>query len=144
MADNSTMNGAPERDSKGRFVKGHGKNGAGRKKQPPEFREMLENNAPKALEAVIGIMNDPGASNRDRLTAANIVIERTYGKVPVSVDFDPNDDKRCMIDDIREEMARLKQEAAGELKSEDGGADPDKIGFLDDIRAEMGRLRGQR
>ena len=108
MADQSTNNEAPERDSKGRFVKGHGKNGAGRKKQPQEFRELLETNAPKALEAVIDIMNDPGASNRDRLTAASIVIERTYGKVPVAVDLHPEEDKHALIDDIKAEMDRLR------------------------------------
>lgn len=109
MSEDTNIRGAPERDSKGRFMKGHSKNGAGRKKLPPEFRELVETNAPKALEAVIEIMKDRNASNRDRLTAANIIIERAYGKVPVAVDLDPEDNKLSMIDDIREEMARLRR-----------------------------------
>ena len=117
------------RDNKGRFVKGHADNGAGRKKQSPEFRALLTTNAPKALETVIQIMNDKSASNRDRITAASIVLDRAYGKAVANVQFDQKAD---MMDDIRTEMEKIKRKAA---------LDPETAGALDDIRVEMNRLR---
>ena len=117
------------RDNKGRFVKGHSDNGAGRKKQSPEFRALLTTNAPKALETVIQIMNDKSASNRDRITAAGIVLDRAYGKAVANVHIESKND---MLEDIRAEMERIRQNA---------GQDPETVRAIDDIRNEMNRLR---
>lgn len=125
------------RDGKGRFVKGHAPNGAGRKKQTPEFRELLSTNAPKALEAVVKIMNDPGASNRDRLTAASIILERAYGKVPTALVI--GEPKVEALDDIRQEMEKIRQQS----REREEGEPFSSSGGLDDIRAEMERMRRQ-
>ena len=69
----------PDRDAKGRFVKGNTSNG-GRKPMPEDFRRCVLENAPDALKTVLEVMRSPSASNRDRLEAAKIVMERAYGK----------------------------------------------------------------
>lgn len=98
--------GETGRDSKGRFQKGHTPQGSGRKPQPPEFRDLAVSNAPKALQTVVDIMNNPKASNKDRLTAAGMIIDRAYGRPDSTVKLEtPKADR---LDDIREEMARLK------------------------------------
>ena len=94
------------RDQKGRFAKGHAPTGAGRKPQSPEFRELALSNAPKALEVVIEVMNNPKASNKDRLTAAGMIIDRAYGKPDSTVKLETP--KADMLDDIRAEMERIK------------------------------------
>ena len=94
------------RDSKGRFQKGHTPKGSGRKPQTPEFRELALSNAPKALRVVIDVMNNPKASNKDRLTAAGMIIDRAYGKPDSTVKLERP--KADMLDDIRAEMERIK------------------------------------
>lgn len=68
-----------DRDSKGRFVKGNRSTG-GRKKLPEELREMCRALAPGAIETAKAIMLDTEAPPRDRLRAAEIILDRGYGK----------------------------------------------------------------
>ena len=59
---------------------GRSNNPSGRPKQPKEFKDIIKNNTVAAINAVIGIMNDEDAKPTDRLKAAEIVIDRAYGK----------------------------------------------------------------
>ena len=93
-----------QRDEKGRFIAGN--HNGGRKKQPPEFRAVVLENAPDALQVLLAIMRDEDASNADRIKAANIIIERAYGKPDSTVKLETP--KADMLDDIRAEMERLK------------------------------------
>ena len=105
----------PERDDKGRFVAGNRSSG-GRKKQPPEFRAAVLENAPAALAVIIAIMNNTSASNKDRLKAAEIIIERAYGKPDSTVKLQTS--KADMLEDIRAEVERIKaHDAAGETRA---------------------------
>lgn len=54
--------------------------GGGRPKQPKEFKEIVGANTIGAINAIIEIMNDPNAKGSDRIKAAEIVMDRAYGK----------------------------------------------------------------
>lgn len=71
------------RDESGRFIKGN-KSG-GRKALPEEFKKAARDNALPALLVLIGIMTNEDADNSDRIKAANIIIERAYGKPTTEV-----------------------------------------------------------
>ncbi len=82
------------RDKAGRFVKGVSGNPGGRLKLPPELKEMAKAAAPRALEVAIEIMNNNVSEDADRLRAANIVLERAYGKpgqeIQAALNFESN------------------------------------------------------
>lgn len=93
------------RGKDGRFAPGHKSNG-GRKRQPKAFRETVLKSAPEALETVLEIMRSTNARASDRLRAAEIVIERAYGKPDSTVRLDVPKQER--LDDIRAEIERIK------------------------------------
>lgn len=92
------------REKNGRFAPGHKSNG-GRKRQPKAFRETVLKSAPEALETVLEIMRSAARAS-DRLRAAEIVIERAYGKPDSTVRLDVPKQER--LDDIRAEIERIK------------------------------------
>ena len=64
----------------------------GRPKLPAEFKEVVKCNTVPALMTVINIMQDSNAKAADRLKAAEIIIERAYGKAvqPIIGDINTN------------------------------------------------------
>lgn len=69
------------------FVPGQSGNPNGRPKMPEELREAFRANAPKALDTLIDVMEN-GDRNSDRVRAAEIILDRAYGKPLQSVDVD--------------------------------------------------------
>ena len=81
-----------ERDEKGRFVKGHkGAHKAGRKLTPPEFKKACEELVLPALGVLKEIMMDPAQPASSRLKAAEIILDRTFGKPFQSLQIDETD-----------------------------------------------------
>ena len=80
----------PHRDQKsGRFVKGN-KSG-GRPKLPTEIKEMCRALTPQAIETAKNIMLNDKAKDSDRLKAAEIILDRGYGKPAQSVNLETDD-----------------------------------------------------
>ena len=64
------------------FKKGQSGNPLGRQKKTEEERtleQMCREKTPEALSVILGIMHN-GENERNKLTAANIIIERGHGK----------------------------------------------------------------
>jgi hypothetical protein len=70
----------------GRFTKGNPSNG-GRKKLPEELKEAFREAAPDALEVLKKIMLNDRARDADRIKAAEIILDRGYGKPVQAVDL---------------------------------------------------------
>ena len=54
----------------------------------PKFVAACTKAAPKALAYLIQLIENPLAADGDRIKAATVIIERTYGKVSQAVDLD--------------------------------------------------------
>ena len=61
------------------FVKGQSGNPGGRKKESGDLREMARAASPDMLQILINLAKT-SASDRSRVTAANAVLDRAYGK----------------------------------------------------------------
>jgi len=79
---------APARDALGRFVKGHApSSNGGRKKLPEELRTAFRAEGYRALDVLLAVMMDPEARTADRIRAAEIILDRGYGKPAQAVDL---------------------------------------------------------
>lgn len=74
------------RAANGRFTKGWG--GGGRKKIPDDVKAMMQAIIPDAVRYLAALINDESARNADRVRAAEILMDRVYGKPQQSVDLD--------------------------------------------------------
>lgn len=62
------------------FKPGQSGNPGGRPKIPEEFKELARANSVKALKKAIGMMDDPSVPPQVQLKAAEVVMERAWGK----------------------------------------------------------------
>ena len=62
------------------FKPGQSGNPNGRPKEPKEFKELAKARSLDALKVVIDIMNNYEAKHSDRIKAAEMIIDRAYGK----------------------------------------------------------------
>lgn len=83
---NGGKSGVPGRDSKGRFAKGN--KGGGRPKLPEELKEACKAASVDAINVLKGIMQDSSARDADRIRAAEVLLDRGYGKPVQAVDMD--------------------------------------------------------
>lgn len=69
-------------DPSNKFKPGQSGNPGGRPKLPRDLREKLKQNSANAFEYLAAVVmgNEPKARVADRIRAAEILIERTYGK----------------------------------------------------------------
>ena len=94
------------RTSSGKFVKGMSGNPGGRPSQPQEFRELLEKHSTTALQKVIEILQDPKTQAKDKIRAAEIILDRTFGR-PVQQNI--NDNINHAMEDNDQTRERLKK-----------------------------------
>lgn len=77
-----------KRDNKGRFVKGQSGNKQGRQKIPEDIKQMFRSLAPDCCKVLCEIVNDPSARQADRIKAAEVILDRGFGKPVQAVDLD--------------------------------------------------------
>lgn len=70
------------------FEPGKSGNPHGRPKLPAELREMARAASPDALQALIDVMSDKDAPQSARVSAANSILDRGYGKPAQPIDGD--------------------------------------------------------
>ena len=97
MSDKRQKNG---RDNKGRFLPGN--KGGGRKPTPKEFKELAENSSVDALETVINILRDPEARHADKIKAAELILDRAYGKAKQGMELTGEDGGAITIELLNE------------------------------------------
>lgn len=87
------------RDEKGRFTSGN--KGGGRPRVPEELRSAFQKFSSDALDVLVEIMSSPGAKDADRIRAAEVILDRGWGKAPQSVDLETGGTLRLeLIDEI--------------------------------------------
>lgn len=90
MAKKSAKNGTESaklpRDEKGRFTGGNP--GGGRPKMPEELKEAFRELTSKAKDTLVEIMCDPCAKETARIRAAEIILERGWGKPEQAVSLE--------------------------------------------------------
>ena len=70
------------------FQKGQSGNPGGRPKVPEELREAFRANSQDACDALCKILKDPAAKDSDKIRAAEIILDRGYGKPTQAVDLE--------------------------------------------------------
>ena len=70
------------------FKPGQSGNPGGRPKMPEEIRDMFREISPRACEVLCDIINDHKAKNADRIRAAEVILDRAWGKPRQQVDLD--------------------------------------------------------
>lgn len=70
------------------FKPGQSGNPGGRPKMPEEIRDMFREISPRACEVLCEIINDHRAKNSDRIRAAEVILDRAWGKPRQQVDLD--------------------------------------------------------
>jgi hypothetical protein len=75
------------------FKPGKSGNPSGRPKQPQEFKEFVKANVLPAFKVILAVMNDENAKDADRMKAAEIVIDRAYGKATQLIAGDKEHDE---------------------------------------------------
>ena len=79
-----------------KFEPGRSGNSGGRPRVPNEFREACRAASPKALEVVIAALDDKSASLR--LKAAEIILDRSWGKPAQSIDIAMQDAQEATLE----------------------------------------------
>ncbi len=69
------------------FKPGQSGNPAGRPKMPKEVKEAFRKATPEAVKILKQILLNPEARDTDRLRAAEIILDRAYGKPAQAVDI---------------------------------------------------------
>src|SRR5262245_17195229 len=64
------------------FQKGQSGNPGGRPKEIAEVKELARQHMPAAIDALVSIMNNTKAADAARVSAANALLDRGYGKPP--------------------------------------------------------------
>ena len=73
----------------GRFTAGN--SCGGRKPVPDDLKEAFQLSGHEALAVLLSVMRDKRARNADRIKAAEIILDRGWGKPRQAVDFEPGD-----------------------------------------------------
>ena len=86
----------PNRDPRtGQFLPGN-KSG-GRRELPEDLKEAFRAASPDALRLLVQIVNNDEAKDTDRIRAAEIILDRGYGKPRQAVDLDASNIPQVVI-----------------------------------------------
>lgn len=79
------------------FQPGQSGNPSGRPKIPEEVKAAFRAATPRAFEVLCEIMDDEGAKDSDRIKAAEVIMDRAWGKAVQAVDVDAKNIPQVVI-----------------------------------------------
>lgn len=79
------------------FKPGQSGNPSGRPKIPDDVKQMFREATPRACEVLCQIINDEGARDSDRIKAAEVIMDRAWGKAVQAVDVDAKNIPQVVI-----------------------------------------------
>ncbi len=79
----------------GRFLPGN--SGGGRKPLPEDLRDRFQTAGPEALDMLLAVMRDKKARAADRIRAAEIILDRGWGKPRQAVEIDSSSGRECGV-----------------------------------------------
>lgn len=79
----------------GRFLPGN--SGGGRKPLPEDLRERFQTAGPEALDTLLAVMRNKKARAADRIHAAEIILDRGWGKPRQAVEIDSSSGRECGV-----------------------------------------------
>lgn len=93
------------------FSPGVSGNPGGRPRIAPEVRELAAEHGPKAFLKVIEIMNDPKAQRRVQLAAAEVILDRCYGKAvtPLVAAVSTPNNGRNAVEELMEKLRSIRE-----------------------------------
>ena len=107
------------RDQKGRWQPGHSPNPSGRPKALIEVIELARKHTPEAIAALASIMNNKEAMDSARVKAAEVLLDRGWGKAPQHITIDDQPAETSLAD--TELGGRLDILARKALRERSGG-----------------------
>ncbi len=96
------------RDEKGRFLPGKSGNPAGISKTVRHVALLAREYTAEAVRTLAEIMGDPGAPPSARVSAANSILDRGYGKAPQKIEVDTNALRDDELDRLVRDIASLR------------------------------------
>lgn len=84
------------------FVAGQVANPLGRPKEVAHVKELARKHTVEAINTLAGIMANPKEKASARVAAANAILDRGYGRAPLTFDEQPEE-----VTDLREAARRL-------------------------------------
>jgi len=82
------------------FQPGQSGNPGGRKRLPEEFKQLARSNSELALKAVIEIVKNPKSKDSDKIRAAEIIMDRGWGKPVQGFDIGVRNDTENPVIEI--------------------------------------------
>lgn len=79
------------------FKPGQSGNPNGRPKIPDDVKQMFREATPRACEVLCQIINDESARDSDRIKAAEVIMDRAWGKAVQAVDVDAKNIPQVVI-----------------------------------------------
>jgi hypothetical protein len=81
-----------------------------RKRVVESLTSICRREASAAMDTIVKIMKDPGAKPGERLKAAEMIIERGFGKIPEKLEIAralPDEQLRCLAEKLLERRCQL-------------------------------------
>lgn len=94
------------RTETGRFQKGKSGNPSGRPKTDERVTEALKAASVEAAQTLIDIMRNPDENSKNRLAAANSILDRVCGKAPQHIDADIDSTVKVVMDEAAARLAK--------------------------------------